>query len=211
MSRSEPGKRESILEIFMPLGMRILIVLYWIAGLSGIMLGVLAVTQGFTETFFDIQWLLISQGIVLLGLGSVVFLMAIGLVSGAKWAIGVTKRISAVLVAWAVIGTVLGVYTAYSLSAGDSTFVLYGMVAWLLIFGVGAGLIGITYLQTHGPTVRSYSEYVTTETFSPQPYAAEPKRLPSRTKGPVARCLDCGTELKPGTSYCPSCGAPQNV
>jgi hypothetical protein len=175
------------------------------------MLGVLAVTQGFTETYFDIQWLLMSQGIVLLGLGSIVFLVAIGLVSGAKWAISMTKRISAVLVAWAVIGTVLGVYTLYSLSAGDSTIVLYGLVAWLFIFGVGTGLIGLAYLQTHGPTVRNYSEYVTTETFSPQPYATEPKRLPSKTKSAVTRCLDCGTELKPGTSYCPACGAPQNV
>lgn len=211
MSRRAPAKRESILEIFMPLGMRILIVLYWVAGLSGIMLGVLAISQGLFETFIDVQTLLIAQGIALLALGSIVFLVAIGLVSGAKWAISLTKRISAVLVAWAAIGTVLGVYTAYSVSAFDSAIVLYGIVAWLLIFGVGTGLIGLGYLQTHGPTVRSYSEYVTTETFSPQPNAAEPKRLPSTTKRAVTRCLDCGAELKPGTSYCPACGAPQNV
>jgi hypothetical protein len=175
------------------------------------MLGVLAISQGLFETFIDVQTLLIAQGIALLALGSIVFLVAIGLVSGAKWAISLTKRISAVLVAWAAIGTVLGVYTAYSVSAFDSAIVLYGIVAWLLIFGVGTGLIGLGYLQTHGPTVRSYSEYVTTETFSPQPNAAEPKRLPSTTKRAVTRCLDCGAELKPGTSYCPACGAPQNV
>jgi hypothetical protein len=195
----------------MPLGMRILIALYWIGGLSGIMLGLLAINQGFFETFFDIQYLLIIQGAVLLGLGSLVFLIAVGMVTGAKWSIPIAKRISAVLVAWAAIGTVLGAYTAYDVSALDSTLVLYGMVAWLLIFGIGGGLIGLGYLQTHGGTVRKYSEYVTTETYAPQSYPAEAKRLPAATKRPVVRCLDCGAELKPGTSFCPACGASQGV
>jgi len=195
----------------MPFGMRVLVALYWIAGLSGIMLGVLGVNQGFYETFFDVQTLLIMQGIALLVLGSIVFLVAIGMVSGAHWAIKVAKMISAVLVGWAAIGTVLGVYTAYDISALDSTFVLYGMVAWLLIFGIGTGLIGLAYLQRQGTSVRKYSEYVTTETYAPQPMTREPKRLPTVAKRNVVRCLDCGTELKPGTSYCPACGAPQNV
>lgn len=153
----------------------------------------------------------LSQGMALLALGSIVFLVAIGMVSGAKWAIGIAKMISAVLVGWAAIGTVLGVYTAYSVTALDSSFILYGMVAWLLIFGIGTGLIGLAYLQRQGSTVRRYSEYVTTETYSPQSAPAETKRLPAVTKRNVIRCLDCGTELKPGTSYCPACGAPQNV
>jgi len=211
LSRRTPAKRESILEIYMPTGMRILVVLFWIGGLSGIMLGVLAINQGLAETFFDIQYLLIGQGVALLALGSIVFLVAIGMVTGAKWSITIAKQISAVLVVWAAIGTVLGVYTAYSVSALDSTFVLYGMVAWLLIFGIGAGLIGIAYLQTHGGTVRKYSEYVTTETYAPQSYAPEPKRLPATAKRAVIRCLDCGAELRPGTSFCPACGAPQEV
>jgi zinc-ribbon domain len=199
------------MEIFMPVGMRILVALYWIAGLSGIMIGVLAVNQGFYETFYDVQSLLIAQGTAILALGSIVFLVAIGMVSGAKWAVGIAKMISGVLVGWAAIGTVLGVYTAYDVSALDSTFILYGMVAWLLIFGIGTGLLGLAYLQRQGSTVRRYSEYVTTETYSPQPARTEPKRLPAVAKRNVIRCLDCGTELKPGTSYCPACGAPQNV
>jgi hypothetical protein len=191
--------------------MRVLVALYWIAGLSGIMLGILTVNQGFYETFYDVQSLLIAQGMALLVLGSIVFLVAIGMVTGAKWAIGIAKMISAVLVGWAAVGTVLGVYTAYDVSGLDSLFLVTGVVAWLLIFGIGTGLIGLVYLQRQGNTVRRYSEYITTETYSPQPATTEPKRLPAVAKRNVTRCLDCGTELKPGTSYCPACGAAQDV
>ena len=212
MSRRAPTKREAVIEIYMPIGMRVLVALYWIAGLSGIMLGVLAVNQGLYETYYIVQVLLLAQGAALLVLGSVVFLVAIGMVSGAKWAIGIAKMISVALVAWAAIGTVLGVYTAYDVSTLDTSYVLsYGMVAWMIIFGICTGLIGLAYLQTQGTTVRKYSEYVTTETYSPQPAPREPKRLPAVTKRNIIRCLDCGTELKPGTSYCPACGAPQDV
>lgn len=212
MSRRTPAKREAVIEIFMPFGMRVLVALYWIAGLSGIMLGVLAVNQGLYETYYVVQTLLIAQGTALLVLGSVVFLVAVGMVTGAKWAIGIAKFISIALVAWAAIGTVLGVYTAYDVSTLDTSYILsYGIVAWLLIFGICTGLIGLAYLQRQGTTVRRYSEYITTETYSPQPAATEPRRLPAVTKRNVIRCLDCGTELKPGTSYCPACGAPQDV
>jgi len=175
------------------------------------MLGILTVNEGFYETFYDVQTLLIAQGIALLALGSIVFLVAIGMVSGAKWAIRTGKLISAVLVGWAAVGTILGVYTAYDVSALDSLFLISGVVAWLLIFGIGTGLLGLAYLQRQGNTVRRYSEYVTTETYSPQPAPIEHRRLHAVTKRNVTRCLDCGTELKPGTSYCPACGAPQNV
>jgi hypothetical protein len=195
----------------MPLGMRVLVALYWIAGLSGIMLGILAINQGFYETFFDVQTLLITQGIALLCVATIVFLVAIGLVSGAKWSLGLAKMISVVLIGWAAVGTILGVYTAYDVSALDSTWVLWGMVSWLMIFGIATGLIGLAYLQRQGTTVRKYSEYVTTETYVPQQPATQAKRLPAAVKRNVIRCLDCGTELKPGTSYCPACGAPQGV
>jgi len=212
LSRRAPAKREAVIEIYMPVGMRVLVALYWIAGLSGIMLGVLAVNQGLYETYYIVQVLLITQGAALLVLGSVVFLVAIGMVSGAKWAIGIAKMISIALVAWAAIGTVLGVYTAYDVSSLDTSYILsYGIVTWMIIFGICTGLIGLAYLQTQGTTVRKYSEYVTTETYSPQAAPREPKRLPAVTKRNIIRCLDCGTELKPGTSYCPACGAPQDV
>jgi hypothetical protein len=176
------------------------------------MLGVLAVNQGLYETYYIVQVLLLAQGAALLVLGSVVFLVAIGMVSGAKWAIGIAKLISTALIAWAAIGTVLGVYTAYDVSALDTSYILsYGIVTWLVIFGICTGLIGLAYLQRQGTTVRKYAEYVTTETYSPQPAPTQPKRLPAVTRRNVIRCLDCGTELKPGTSYCPACGAPQDV
>jgi len=212
LSRRSPAKREAVIEIFMPIGMRVLVALYWIAGLSGIMLGVLAVNQGLYEGYYVVQTLLIVEGTALLVLGSIVFLVAVGMVSGAKWAIGIAKMMSIALVGWAAVGTVLGVYTAYDVSTLDTSYTLsYGMVAWLMIFGIGTGLIGLAYLQRQGNTVRRYSEYVTTETYSPQTAPKEPKRLPAATRSNVIRCLDCGTELKPGTSYCPACGAAQDV
>lgn len=193
----------------MPLGMRVLVALYWIGGLSGIMFGVLAINQGFFETFYDVQALLIAQGAALMTLGSIIFLVAIGMVSGARWALNIAKRLSAISIIWAAIGTILAVYTAYSLTALDSTFVLYGVVAWLLIFGFGTGLAGLGYLYTQGATVRRYTEYVTTESYSRQPSGSELTRLPSMTQRGRTRCLDCGTELKAGVSICPVCGAPQ--
>lgn len=204
------GKRELTIEMFTPFKTRILITLYWIAGLSGIMLGLLAVNQGFYEAFIDIEALLIVQGLILLGLASVVFVIAIGMVSGTKWALGTGKVISMILAGWASVGTVLAVYTAYDVSSFDSLVILAGIIIWLLVFGIGTGLFGLTYLQRQGGSLKRYTEYVTTaEAHVPQLTGPKPKRRSRRLLAVISprRCIDCGAKLKTRDSYCPQCGA----
>jgi hypothetical protein len=191
----------------MPLGMRLFTALYWIGGLSGMMLGILVINQGFFESYFDIQILLIAQGAVLLTLASIMFVVAVGMISGAKWSLGIAKRVSAIAVAWSVVGIVLAVYSASNLTGMEYWLGLFGIVGWLLGFGLVVGLMGLWYLTFAGATVRRYSEYVTTEPLSFQ-YGEEPKRLPVIRRS-QQRCIDCGSELKAGTKTCPECGANQ--
>ena len=207
MSRRAAAKRESIIEVFMPLGMRLFTGLYWIAGLSGMMLGILVVNQGFFESYFDIQTLLIAQGAALLILASVMFLVAVGMITGAKWSLDVAKRIAAVSVAWSAVGIVLAVYSASNLAGVEYLLVLYGIVGWLFGFGLVVGLLGLRYLTVSGGTVRRYAEYVTTEPLSFQ-YSEQPKQLPVIRRSHL-RCIDCGSELKVGATVCPECGAAQ--
>jgi hypothetical protein len=207
LSRRAAAKRESIIEVFMPLGMRLFTGLYWIAGLSGMMLGILVVNQGFFESYFDIQTLLITQGAALLILASVMFLVAVGMITGAKWSLDVAKRIAAVSVAWSAVGIVLAVYSASNLTGVEYMLVLYGIVGWLFGFGLVVGLMGLRYLTVSGGTVRRYAEYVTTEPLSFQ-YSEQPKQLPVIRRSHL-RCIDCGSELKAGATVCPECGAAQ--
>jgi len=207
LSRRAAAKRESIIEVFMPLGMRLFTGLYWIAGLSGMMLGILVVNQGFFESYFDIQTLLIAQGAALLILASVMFLVAVGMITGAKWSLDVAKRIAAVSVAWSAVGIVLAVYSASNLAGVEYLLVLYGIVGWLFGFGLVVGLLGLRYLTVSGGTVRRYAEYVTTEPLSFQ-YSEQPKQLPVIRRSHL-RCIDCGSELKVGATVCPECGAAQ--
>jgi hypothetical protein len=187
--------------------MRLFTALYWVAGLSGIMLGILVVNQGFFESYFDIQFLLIGQGTALLMLGSVMFLVAVGMVSGARWSLDVAKRVAAVSVVWAAVGIVLAVYSAFDLTGMEYLLVLYGIAGWLLAFGLVVGLMGLRYLTVAGATVRRYAEYVTTEPLSFH-YSEEPKRLPL-IRRTYQRCIDCGSEMKAGATICPECGATQ--
>jgi hypothetical protein len=207
LSKRAAAKRESIIEVFMPLGMRLFTGLYWIAGLSGMMLGILVVNQGFFESYFDIQTLLIAQGAALLILASVMFLVAVGMITGAKWSLDVAKRIAAVSVAWSAVGIVLAVYSASNLAGVEYLLVLYGIVGWLFGFGLVVGLLGLRYLTVSGGTVRRYAEYVTTEPLSFQ-YSEQPKQLPVIRRSHL-RCIDCGSELKVGATVCPECGAAQ--
>jgi hypothetical protein len=207
LSRRAAAKRESVIEVFMPMGMRLFTALYWIAGLSGMMLGILVMNQGFFETYFDIQILLITQGSALLILASIMFLVAVGMISGAKWSLDIAKRIAAIAVGWSAVGIVIAVYTAYDLTGMEYMLVLYGIVAWLFVFGIVTGLLGLRYLTVAGGTVRKYAEYVTTEPLAFQ-YGEEPKRLPVIRRSHL-RCIDCGSELKAGAKFCPECGATQ--
>lgn len=197
----------------MPFGMRILVALYWIAGLSGLVFGTLAINQGFFESYFDIQLLVFLQGAALIALGGSMFLVAVGMMSGARWGLDIAKRVSGFSIAWSAIGIPLAVWTAYNVT-GLESLLLYGVVAWLLAFALSTGLIGLRYLYSEGTTVRKYAEYVTTEPLSRQP---QQRFLPSRVavkRSPQARgnprlCLDCGSAVPQGASVCPTCGAPQ--
>jgi hypothetical protein len=171
------------------------------------MLGILVVNQGFFESYFDIQTLLIAQGAALLILASVMFLVAVGMITGAKWSLDVAKRIAAVSVAWSAVGIVLAVYSASNLAGVEYLLVLYGIVGWLFGFGLVVGLLGLRYLTVSGGTVRRYAEYVTTEPLSFQ-YSEQPKQLPVIRRSHL-RCIDCGSELKVGATVCPECGAAQ--
>lgn len=207
MSRPSVGKHDSLIEVFMPFGMRLFTGLYWVAGLSGMMLGLLVMNQGFFESYYDIQVMLIAQGAALLVLGSLMFLVAVGMVSGARWSLDIAKRLAAISVGWSAVGSILAIYSAYDLTGVEYLVILYGIVGWLLTFGLVVGLAGLRYLSAAGTTVRSYAEYVTTEPLSLQ-RTEETKRLPV-IRRIHQRCIDCGTELKRGITNCPECGAIQ--
>jgi hypothetical protein len=200
-------KRESIIEVFMPVGMRLFTALFWIAGLSGMTLGMLVINEGFFESYYDIQLLLIAQGTVLLVFASLMFLVAVGMINGVRWSLDVAKRMSAILVAWSAVGTVLAVYTAFDLTGVEYYVVIFGVVGWLLAFGLVVGLTGLRYLSAAGETVRRYVEYTSTEPLSLQE-TPRAQRLPLIKRSSL-RCIDCGTDLKAETAVCPECGAPQ--
>jgi hypothetical protein len=210
-----PARRESVIEVFMPLGMRVFVSLYFVAGLSGLAVGLLGINQGFFEPFFDIQLLLLVQGGALMALGAAMFLVAVGMVSGAKWGIDSTKRVAGISVGWSAVGIPLAMYTAYNITEAAYAFLLYIVVGWLFAFGLAMGLIAWRYLYSQGATVRKYMEYVSTETLSRQkPLPSEEmlsRHTPSVTSRSRRRCLDCGSELREGVSVCPECGAPQGV
>jgi hypothetical protein len=185
--------------------------MYWIAGLSGLVFGTLVINQGFFETYFDIQILVFLQGAALVALGGSMFLVAIGMMSGARWGIDVAKRVAGFSIGWSAIGIPLAVWTAYNVS-GLESLILYGVVAWLLAFALSTGLIGLRYLYSEGITVRKYAEYVTTEPLSRQQRLLPSRvavRRPSQARGNPRLCLDCGSAVPQGASVCPTCGAPQ--
>jgi hypothetical protein len=171
------------------------------------MLGLVVINEGFFESYYDIQLLLITQGAALLVLASLMFLEAVGMVSGSRWSLDIGKRLSAISVAWSAIGIVLAVYSAYDLTGLEYALVMYGIVGWLLAFGLVVGFAGLRYLASAGTTVRKYVEYTATEPLSLQS-TAEPRRLPVIRRA-NRHCIDCGTELKPGATVCLECGATQ--
>ncbi|MFH0848377.1 MAG: hypothetical protein V1857_02595 [archaeon] len=207
------------MEVFTPLGMQLLIGLYWIGGLLGVMLGTLAINQGFFERFFDIQFLLIGQGSALAALGGAMFIIATGMVSGARWSLDYAKRVAGLSIIWSALGIILAVYSAYNMPGLASSIVMYGIVAWLLVFGIGLGLFGLRYLYSDGGSIRRYSEYVSTEVLSedggrmlpPATYDTVPTRQSLRYVGRGRYCLTCGGMLQENWVTCPRCGARTDV
>lgn len=205
----------SMIEVFMPLGTRMFVTLYWVAGLSGIVLGTLAINQGFFERFFDIQFLLIAQGVALTAMGGAMFIVATGIISGARWSLDVAKRVAGISIIWSALGVSLAVYSAYNLPGLAYSVVLYGIMVWLLVFGVTVGLVGLRFLYSEDASIRKYAEYTTTEVLSREdrlalPYRQAPvRRLPTVTRGRF--CYKCGTLLEEGDVACPKCGAERSL
>jgi len=204
-----------MLEVFMPLGTRIFVVLYWVGGLAGISLGTLAINQGFFERFFDIQFLLIAQGVALTALGGAMFIVATGIISGTRWSLDVAKRVAGISVIWSALGVALAVYSAYNLPGLAYSVVLYGVIVWLFAFGIAGGLVGLRFLYSESASIRKYAEYTTTEVISrgerfALPYRQAPiRRLPAVTRGRY--CFRCGTMLQGGETICPRCGAERSL
>jgi hypothetical protein len=220
ISRSTAGKKgESFVEVYTPIGVQIVNVLYWVGGLSGVALGILVINQGFFETLFDLQTLLYVEGIPLAALGAAMFVAATGLTSGAAWSLFAAKRLSAILILWSTIGIALATYLSANLPGMDFTSTLYGVVAWLLIFGIGGGAVTIAYLSRYGTSVRRYAKYVTQEVITPGSTdtrittveVPRPGTSVVTVQRPVAFlrpfCWHCGAVLGPNDGICMKCGA----
>ncbi len=203
------------MEVFMPSGMQLFIAMYWLGGLSGIMLGTLAVNQGFFERYFDTQFLLIGQGGALAALGAAMFITATGLVSGARWSLEYSKRIAGVSIIYSALGITLAAYSALNMPGLASSIVMYGIIAWLAVFGIILGLFGLRYLSAEGASIRRFSEYVGTEVLSEDDERTYPaatyEAIPTRQALPayVGRgrfCSSCGGRLNSEWTECPRCG-----
>ncbi len=205
---------EAAIEVFMPRSMQLFTGLYWTAGLTGIMLGTLAINQGFFERYFDTQFLLIVQGSALAALGGAMFLVATGIMSGARWSLDAAKRVAGISVVWSALGVSLAVYSAYNLPGLAYSVVLYGIVVWLIAFGVAVGLVGLRSLYSEGASLRKYAEYVTTEVLPPEYRRAFPRSDIRRALPAIQRgryCSNCGVVLAGSGTVCPRCGAPRDV
>ena len=207
----EPRRKtvRTYIEVTTPLGMQIVNILFWIGGLSGIVLGVLAINQGFYETFIDMQILLSVQGAAITGLGAAMFITATGITSGARWSVEIARWAAGIAVAWSAIGIVLAVYSVQNLPSITYSSTLYGIILWLLLFGIGISILSLGYMFTQGDSVRKYARYVTAEVVTP-----ENTRIVT-TERPVAHlrpfCWNCGSVLGPNDMVCPKCNAQRDV
>jgi hypothetical protein len=215
--RTQAAPAQSVIESFTPFGMQLVIALNWIGGLSGIMLGTLSINQGFFERFFDTQFLLIGQGGAMSTLGAAMFITATGMVSGTIWSLDYAKRVAGLSIIWSALGITLAVYSAYNMPGLSASLVMYAIVVWLLVFGIGLGLFGFRYLSLNSASVRRYAEYVTTETLSedrmlpPARYEGGPtgRALPYAARGRY--CSNCGGIVRENSTTCPRCGAKTDV
>lgn len=206
---------ETIVDVFTPRGIQLFIGLYWAAGLSGIMLGTLSINQGFFERYYDTQILLVIQGSAIATLGGAMFIIATGMVSGANWGLQTAKRVAAFSVVWSAVGISLAAYSAYNLPGLSYSVILYGIIVWLIIFGVLMGSFGVRYLYAETAAIQRYSEYVTTDTVVEG--EMQPKYLPQYDDAlvrpalpPTGRgtyCWNCGGSVGENWVSCPRCGA----
>jgi hypothetical protein len=142
------------------------------------------------------------------------FIVATGIISGARWSLDMAKRVAGISVVWSALGVSLAIYSTYNLLGMAYSAVLYGIIVWLLVFGVVVGLIGLRFLYSEGTATRKYMEYTSTEVLSREarglrpalPYRQIPVRRPS-VMTPGRYCYRCGTLLQETDEVCPTCGA----
>jgi hypothetical protein len=217
---STAGKTKgTFVEVYTPRGVQIVNVLFWLGGLSGVALGILVINQGFFEISSDLQFLLYLEGVPLAVLGAAMFVAATGLTSGASWSMYAAKRLSAIMILWSAIGAGVAAYLSANMSGIDFAPTLYGIVAWMLIFGIGGGTVTLFYLSRYGTSVRRYAKYVTQEVITPESTDARvttvevplPRTSVVTVRRPVAVlrpfCWHCGSVLLMSDQVCPKCGA----
>jgi hypothetical protein len=209
----------TFVEVYTPRGVQIVNVLFWLGGLSGVALGILVINQGFFEISSDLQFLLYLEGVPLAVLGAAMFVAATGLTSGASWSMYAAKRLSAIMILWSAIGAGVAAYLSANMSGIDFAPTLYGIVAWMLIFGIGGGTVTLFYLSRYGTSVRRYAKYVTQEVITPESTDARVTTVevprPGTSVVTVQRpvvvlrpfCWHCGSVLGTSDQVCPKCGA----
>ena len=230
MTPDKPGKNvvktERRFEVSAPLGVQLVNVMFWISGLSGIVLGTLTLSQAAYEIYYDMQILESVQGIAIVGLGAAMFIVATGLTSGARWSLDAARRVVMVAIIWSVVGISLALYAAMNMP-GVATAVLYGNVIWLIIFGIALGILCIRYLYMEDISLRKYTEYVGTEIARPEDIRGLPSTryvptydmLPSLIQSQQTRpvnylrkfCWNCGAVLRENETVCPKCGISRDV
>jgi hypothetical protein len=232
MTPDKPGKNvvktERRFEVSAPLGVQLVNVMFWISGLSGIVLGTLTLSQAAYEIYYDMQILESVQGIAIVGLGAAMFIVATGLTSGARWSLDAARRVVMVAIIWSVVGISLALYAAMNMP-GVATAVLYGNVIWLIIFGIALGILCIRYLYMEDISLRKYTEYVGTEIARPEDirglpstryvptYDMLPSQIQSQQTRPgqiqsqQTRPVNCGAVLRENETICPKCGISRDI
>jgi hypothetical protein len=208
-SRSKGKKVQTRIEVETPQGISILNALFWIGGLSGLILGILVINQGFFEIFFDMQIILILTGVGVAVLGAAMFVVASGIVSGANWSLNAAKRVAGISIAWSAIGIALAFFGIWNLPSIEFSFTLYAIIIWHLVFGIAVGFIAIRYLYQSGTSIRKYAKYVTQEIVTP-----EDTKILQKVR-PIVQlrrfCWQCGATLRQNERVCPKCGARRDV
>lgn len=215
-------KTDKQVEVVIPLGIQLANLAFWISGLSGLVLGVLTLTQSVYEGYYDLQILESVQGVAIIGLAATMFVVATGLTSGARWALDAAKRVLLISIVWSILGIVLAVFTAINIPSVGFSIALYANMVWLIVFGIVIGIVLIRYLSLEDTSIRKYTEYVSTEVAMPEDVqrVSNTRYLPTyetrlQTRRPTVHfrefCWHCGAVMKKDESICPKCGAQRDV
>ena len=213
---------EKQFELIVPLGIQLVNVGFWISGLSGLVLGVLTLSQAAYENYYDLAILESVQGTAMVGLGAAMFIVATGLTSGAGWSLGGAKRVVAVAIVWSVVGISLAIYTATNIPGVGISSIMYANVIWLIVFGIAIGILSIRYLYLEDTVLRKYVEYISTEVARPEDIRqlTTTRYVPSyttelQTQMPIVHlrkfCWHCGAVLRDSEVICPKCGTSRDI